>query len=245
MQTILYEKQRQIAKIYLNRPEKRNAINRAMIADISEAFSLAAADTDVDLVILAGAGEKAFSAGFDLKEYEQFGRLDVEQARCLVMEEAEFIHQIAFFPKPVIAQVHGYCIGGGVWIALACDLIVASAEATFGQPESLLGDSPEFLLEMWKMPYNKMNEWLFTGKFYTAQEMVQMGVINQIASFAGLPQATLGLAEQVLKVERGTMRYLKFTISRCYELCRKLDCMNLSQEFFIQNTLYHQSIPQK
>ncbi|MDO4581297.1 MAG: enoyl-CoA hydratase/isomerase family protein [Bacillota bacterium] len=240
MSTILYEKQDQIAIITMNRPEKRNAINVAMIGDICEALTKAAADPEVDLVIIAGAGEKSFTAGFDLKEAVEVDTDDPQQTREGALSESRLFQQILYFPKPTIAQVQGYCIGAGNWIAMACDMIVASDDATFGQPEILLGFSPEFPIEMWKMPYNKMNEWLFTGKYYTVQEMEQMGVVNQVVPFADLSQATLALAEQVLKVERGTMRYMKHTISQCFDLRGMRNTMNFAPEVFIQALLYRQ-----
>lgn len=154
MSELLYEKQGMIAKIIINRPEKRNALNSAVIHGIDEALKQAAEDPKVRVVILGGAGEKAFTAGFDLKEAMEHNITGVVERREDTSEEIKFFMRMWNFPKPIVAAIQGYCIGGGITLAMLSDMVIASEDASFGNPEIILGYVPEFPMEVWKMPFN-------------------------------------------------------------------------------------------
>ena len=168
MSELLYEKQGMIAKIIINRPEKRNALNSAVIHGIDEALKQAAEDPKVRVVILGGAGEKAFTAGFDLKEAMEHNITGVVERRKDTSEEIKFFMRMWNFPKPIVAAIQGYCIGGGITLAMLSDMVIASEDASFGNPEIILGYVPEFPMEVWKMPFNKVREFFYLSKFFTA-----------------------------------------------------------------------------
>ena len=138
--TIIYEVNGPLALIRLNRPDKLNAINVLMVEELNQAMDKAENDPQVRVITLGGEG-KAFSAGFDL-ESENDSDTDKEQAlREELTRDFNLIMRFLDSPKPTIAAVHGYCLGGGFEIALACDLTVAAEECRFGEPEVRFGSA--------------------------------------------------------------------------------------------------------
>ena len=127
-----------VAEVTLNRPGKLNALNATLRRELSEVFDALATDDDVRVAILHGAGDKAFVAGADVSEFA--GRSPAEQRE--VYQRRRVYDALAEFPKPVVCAVHGYCLGGGNELALACDVRVADATARFGQFEIRLGLIP-------------------------------------------------------------------------------------------------------
>src|SRR5258707_14829168 len=137
-ETILVERRGSIAIITINRPEKRNALNIQTRAEGAAVLDELRADDSVRVVVFTGAGDKAFIAGADIAEFAN--RTAITQRE--VMLERGLFNAIDTFPKPVIAMVNGYCLGGGCELALACDIRIASDKASFGQPEINLGSIP-------------------------------------------------------------------------------------------------------
>ena len=136
---VLLEKRGEVAWITLNRPEKLNSINDEVRSQLPEALAEAEADEEVRVIVLQGAGEKAFCAGADVAGFKAVESLvGLRQSRA----HAHWISAFDRVRKPIIAAVQGYCLGGGCELALACDMIVASETATFGQPEIRLGIIP-------------------------------------------------------------------------------------------------------
>ena len=130
-ETILVEHRGGVAIVTINRPEKRNALNIQTRTEGAAILDELRVDDSVRVVVLTGAGDKAFIAGADIAEFAD--RTAIEQRE--VMLDRSLFNAIDGFPKPIIAMVNGYCLGGGCEVALACDLRVASDKASFGQPE--------------------------------------------------------------------------------------------------------------
>ena len=141
MSVILDEKQDNIGIITLNRPDKRNALNTELLNGLGDYLHQANDDPEVKVIVIRGAGEKAFTAGFDLKESMNNNITDIVERRADTQHELDFFRYLWYLPKPVISAVQGYCIGGGNTIALMSDLIIAADNATFGNPEIVLGDA--------------------------------------------------------------------------------------------------------
>jgi enoyl-CoA hydratase len=135
---VLYETRGRVAVITINRPEKRNALDGQVRCAFLGAIDRARRGDEVRSVIVTGAGEKAFIAGADIGEFE--GRSPVDQWR--VMKAPTIFDAVERLPKPVIAAINGYCLGGGMELALACDVRIASSSAKLGQPEVNLGIIP-------------------------------------------------------------------------------------------------------
>ena len=138
VEVVKYETRGRVALITINRPEKRNALDGQVRCAFLGAVDRAARDREVRAVIVTGAGDKAFVAGADIAEFE--GRTAVDQWR--VMKAPTIFNALERLPKPVIAAVNGYCLGGGMELSLACDIRIASSSAKFGQPEVNLGIIP-------------------------------------------------------------------------------------------------------
>src|SRR6185369_7214481 len=168
-ENLLIEKRGRVAIVTINRPDKLNALNIPTRNEILEAFDELEKDTDVRVVVITGAGEKAFIAGADISEFA--GMTAVKQRA--VMKGRRAFDAVEDFPKPVIAMINGFCLGGGCELALACDIRVASTKAKFGQPEIKLGIIPggggtQRLTRI--IGEGKAMELILTGDFISAEE---------------------------------------------------------------------------
>ena len=137
-QNILLETKDRISTLTINRPDKRNALNQPARDEILHALDSLQASSDSRVLIVTGAGDKAFIAGADIGEFE--GRTALTQRQS--MKGRRFFDAVEEFPKPVIAMINGFCLGGGMELALACDLRIAGDNAKLGQPEINLGIIP-------------------------------------------------------------------------------------------------------
>ena len=139
---ILFEQSGNIAYITINRPTKLNALNKATISELNKAFTTAEEMEDIKVIILTGSGEKAFVAGADISEFANFS---VEEGQRLAAEgQAKLFDLVANFPKPVIAAVNGFALGGGLELAMAAHFRIASDNAKMGLPEVSLGVIPGY-----------------------------------------------------------------------------------------------------
>ncbi len=137
---IIYTKEKSIARMTINRPEKRNALNRATRLEMATALEDTEKDAAIRVLILAGAGEKAFIAGSDLNELSRFNALQMEEFTSTLGQR--FYTRFEELHKPVIAMIDGLCLGGGLELALTCDIRIASDSSRFGAPEMFLGIMP-------------------------------------------------------------------------------------------------------
>jgi len=188
-----------VATLTINRPDKMNALNLATRNDIVAALEAIRADDAVRAVVVTGAGEKAFIAGADIAEFA--GRTAHQQRA--VMQAMKVFATIEEFPKPIIAAINGFCLGGGCEVALACDLRIASSKAKLGQPEINLGIIPggggtQRLTRL--VGEGKSMELILTGRLVTADEALAMGLVNEVVEpEAVLPRAlelAAGIAEK-------------------------------------------------
>ncbi|HKZ50547.1 MAG TPA: enoyl-CoA hydratase/isomerase family protein [Dehalococcoidia bacterium] len=190
-ETVLYERQGNIAHISLNRPERLNAFNEAMIGELQSALKEAEADDDVKVVILKGSG-RAFSAGIDLSivflVYGGGTRKDdpkPSQRSRLHWDRLVFhdlLKTILYCWKPTIAQVQGYCIGEAFYVQMACDLTIAAEDAKMGHSEQRLGFAgahPMIIPEVLLIGQKRMRELSLTGRLITAREAEAWGLINR------------------------------------------------------------------
>lgn len=177
---VLYEVQEGVARITLNRPEKYNALSLPLLRQLTEAFDRAEADAEVRAVVLAGAG-RAFCAGADIGEMAGLSSLaDAEQ---WVQERAGHLQRVARCPKPVVAAIHGYALGGGLELAMQADLRVAGQQAWLGQPEIQLGLMPgaggtQRLARL--IGPSRALRWVWTGERMSAQQALALGLVDEV-----------------------------------------------------------------
>lgn len=220
-ETIEIERQDAVARIFLNRPTKRNAQNTQMLDELDAAFTSLGQDPSVRVVVLAGHGEH-FSAGHDLKETrEEKGMMTTEGH--WQYEERRYVGyclNIWDFPKPTICQVQGACVAGGFSLANMCDLIVASDDAYFSDPTltTLSSASLEVLIHPWVMGLRKAKELLFTGERLQAAEALQIGMINRVVPRQELDAVTMALAHKIAKNAPFATRLTKRSVNRTLDM---------------------------
>lgn len=183
------ERDGSIGRLVLDSPARLNALNAAMWAAIPGAVAGFAADPAVRCIVLQGAGDKAFSVGADISEFGE-KRDSPEQVAAYEATNSAAYRALATVPKPVIAQIHGYCIGGGLAVALACDLRYADEDARFAIPAAKLGlgygaEGTRRLVAT--VGHAAAREILFSARRYDAAEALALGLVNGVRPAAGLP----------------------------------------------------------
>ena len=195
-ETITVEKRGKVAILTINRPDKLNALNKQVHTEGVAALEEMRKDDSVRVLIITGRGEKSFIAGADISEFE--GQTPVTQRD--LFHEKTFFNTIDAFPKPVIAMVNGFCLGGGNELALACDLRICSENARFSQPEINLGIMcggggtqrlPRLIGE------GRAMEMALTGDMIDAETAHKFGLVNHVYPAAELEAKTMELAEKI------------------------------------------------
>ena len=185
---IIVSKQEGIGSIVFNNPEKRNAISLEMSLAAADAIEDFTADPNVRVIVLSGAGDKAFAAGADISRFEK-DRATPEQIAQYSEKSARFRLGLRNVGKPTIAKIRGYCIGGGMGVALNCDLRICAEDAQFGIPAARLGIgyAAEALRQLVRLVGpSAAKEVLFTARRYNAQEALRLGIVNQVVAVAEL-----------------------------------------------------------
>jgi enoyl-CoA hydratase len=188
-----------IAWLAVDRPKALNALNSEVVDELRDAVVELVTYEDVHAIVITGAGDKAFVAGADISE---FNSLDPMEARELSRNGQDMLATIESSPVPVIAMINGFALGGGLELALACHLRVASDQALLGLPEVSLGLIPGFggaqRLSRLASP-GIAREWILTGEHVTAAEAYRVGVVNRVASDEELREVTAKLAQTIIK----------------------------------------------
>ncbi len=197
-----------VATLTINRPDKLNALNIATRSRIVAELNDLAANDDVRVVIVTGAGEKSFVAGADIAEFE--GRSPVDQFR--VKTDSSVFLAVDEFPKPIIAAINGFCLGGGCELAMACDIRIASEKAKLGQPEINLGLLPggggtQRLPRLVGM--GAALKMLYTGDFIRADEAYRIGLVDEVVPPDQLQARAKELADTIASKSPVALRLIK------------------------------------
>ena len=214
-ETIKVERHGPILRIRMNRPDKLNAQNPALIEDMDAAFTEGAADADVRVIVLSGEG-RAFSAGHDL-EYPGYDRRGYTYHTRIEMERRLFLdklQRIRNLPTPTIAQVQGHCVAAGLMLACMCDLIVCDETARFANPVVAMGmPGVQLLIEPWEIGARKAKELLFTAEAIDAAEAHRLGLVNRVVPAAQLEAEVDGLATRIAALPAFAVRAVKKSIN--------------------------------
>lgn len=227
-ETILYAVDGPIAKITLNRPRHLNTIVPPMPDEVEDAVARATRDAAVKVIVLRGAG-RAFCAGYDFgggfkhwgDAFETDGRWDPGKdfafATAPQLSPTQKFMSIWRTSKPVIAQVHGWCVGGGSDLALCADLVVASEDAVIGTPYSRMWGC--YLSGMWiyRLGLTKLKEHALTGRPLTGRRAAEIELINRAVPFAELESTVLGLAHELARMPSSQMAAMKLVVNHAYE----------------------------
>lgn len=200
-------------RIVLDRPDKLNAISHELREALAAAIDEAEADPAVRVIVIEGAG-RAFCAGYDLAEEAP---TTAPGWREVLAHDVEVTLAIWRCPKPVIAQVHGYCLAGGLELAMGCDLIVCADDAQLGEPEIRFGSAPVTLLMPYLLGQKKTRELLFTGDLIDAAEALRIGLVNRVVPRHALAAEVDALADRLARVEPDVMAPTKQMLNTTME----------------------------
>lgn len=229
-ENVLFSVQDGVAFLVVNRPKALNALNLKTLDELSKVIDNVANDDSIRVLVLTGAGEKAFVAGADITEFLNMNQLQATQ----LSEKAQLIFfKLEQLPKPVIACVNGFALGGGCEIAMSCDFIYASDKAKFGQPEVNLGILPGFggtqrLARL--VGAAKAKELCMTGELIDAQQAKELGLVCRIFAAEQLLEETMKVARALAKGPK-SIGAIKSVISRGVDTDLKSGCALEAEAF--------------
>jgi len=229
-ETILMEREGRVAILTVNRPDKLNALNDQVREDMLAALAQIESDDSIGVVVITGAGEKSFIAGADIGEFA--GRSPFDQRHA--MRSPRIFDIMSSFPKPVIAMINGFCLGGGCELALSCDIRVASEKARFGQPEIKLGLIPggggtQRLPRL--VGTGHALRLILTGDMIGAAEAQSIGLVEMVVPHEELRAKTLELAQKMAAMSPLTVKVAK-------EAVRASEKMSLEEGIVYERDLF-------
>jgi naphthoate synthase len=215
---ILYHKAEGIAKLTINRPEVRNAFRPTTLGELARAFKDAHEDPAIGVIVLTGAGDLAFCSGGDQRIRGDKGYVGPDGVPRLNVLDLQ--KQIRSCPKPVIAMVAGYAIGGGHVLHVVCDITIAADNARFGQTGPRVGSfdggfGSSILADL--VGPKKAKEIWFTCRQYDAQQALAMGLVNEVVPLARLEEATVAMCREILQHSPLALRCLKSAFNAAYD----------------------------
>jgi enoyl-CoA hydratase/carnithine racemase len=205
-ESLLYDVADRVATITINRPERRNSLSWTVMTELRQAFARAKTDRDVNVVVLTGAGDKAFSAGADLSgmaEGASYAELHDDRA-----ELARLFREVWELGKPTVARVRGYSLAGGFGVALMCDIVIAADDAVFGTPEINVGLWPMMITVpmLRSMPPKVALELMMTGRRVSAEEGARIGFVNRVVPVDELDAAVAEVAALLASKSASVMK---------------------------------------
>jgi len=222
--TIKYETEGPLAWITLNRPEKLNAISKQMVAELKLATDMAQCDDSIRVILIKGEG-RAFSAGFDL-EYDANSNITDE-----LYNDFDLIMRFWDSPKPTIAAVHTYCLGGALELAVACDITIAATGCRFGEPEVKFGSGIVAMLLPYAIGPKRAKEMLLTGNDRISSEQAESwGLVNRVVSPENLVEEARMVAMEIARNDQHAVRITKQAINTTYEIGRMRDALKHALE---------------
>ncbi len=215
---LLFEVSEQIARITFNRPNVLNALNRKTMDELGDCLKKVRADDEIRVLILTGAGEKAFIAGADINELSQQTPVN---GREFTLYGQEIIHRLETLGKPAIAAINGFALGGGCELALACTLRIASRNAKLGQPEVKLGIIPGYGGSQ-RLPRlcgkGVAHELILTGEMITAEEALRVGLVNRVVEPGELLATAEAIAKKIIANAPLAVKYALEAVERGMEM---------------------------
>jgi enoyl-CoA hydratase len=247
---ILYEVRDKVAVITLNRPETRNAQNKQMLMELDEAWDKAAADSNVRVIVLGGAGPH-FSSGHDIAMNDATKKVleetmgDIKNTGMFNFHNWEAKYFLGLsrkwrdIPKPSIAAVQGACVAAGLMLAWPCDLIVAADNAKFSDPVVRLGiGGVEYHGHTWEFGARKAKELLFTAGFIDAAEAHRLGMVNRVVPVEQLEESVMALANQIAEMHPFALAMSKRAVNQTLDIMGQYSAL---QSVFDMHQLGHAS----
>ena len=219
-ETIHYQAEAGVAQIVLNRPQRLNALTPQLIADLRAALARANDDESVRVLVLRGAG-RAFCAGYDLARATgtapQPGPWDPVQDYLRMSRNVQAFRALWESPKPVIAQVHGWCVGGGTDMALCCDLIYVSDDAQIGYPPARVWGEPTTMMWVYRLGLEHAKRVMLSGEALSGPEAARLGLASQCVPLAELPGVVDAMARKLATIPLNQLVMSKLLVNQAYE----------------------------
>ena len=207
-----------VALLTINRPQALNALNPATLRELAQAIAELEINPQVKVVIITGAGEKAFVAGGDISVMQPLGPLE---AREVALQAQKLFNSIEYSPKVMIAAINGYALGGGCELAMACDIRIAAKNAKLGQPEINLGIIPGWAGTQ-RLPRligkGKAKQLMFTGDIVSATEAERIGLVDQVVAQTELLEVAQTMAEKIAGKSQIAIRLIKEAVDNGMEM---------------------------
>lgn len=216
METVILEKKNMIGILTMNRPNKMNAFSDELLDDMYAGVTEFDKDDDVRVIIIKGAG-RAFSAGYDISPREEPFETILDW-RNHAVHGNRLMFSVWNCKKPVIAQIHGHCLGGGCDLAMVSDFTISAENTMIGEPEIQFNSAPPFGIMPYIIGMKKTKELLLTGDQITAEEAEQIGLITKCVPDDQLDSEVMALAKRLVKISVPAMRLNKEAINRSYEI---------------------------
>jgi enoyl-CoA hydratase len=217
--TITCSLENQIMLITLNRPQVMNALNEVVFAELEDVFTKMRDDKDIKVVVITGAGEKAFAAGTDINNMASFSLVEAREFAGKVVYGAQ--QAIANYPRPVIAAINGYCFGGGCEVAMCCDIRVASEKARFGQLEINVGIIPggggtQRLQRL--IGIGRTKEMIYTGMIIDGKRAYEIGMVNHVVPHDQVLPKSMEIAQTIKEKSGFILELAKSAIDKGADL---------------------------
>ncbi|HXZ13242.1 MAG TPA: enoyl-CoA hydratase-related protein [Candidatus Sulfotelmatobacter sp.] len=230
-ENLLFEVKNQIARITFNRPNVLNALNRKTVEELGDCLDAARRDANVRVLILTGAGEKAFVAGADINELAQRTAID---GKDFALFGQEVFHRLETMGKPSIAAINGFALGGGCELALSCTMRIASRNAKIGQPEVKLGILPGYggtqrLARL--CGKGVAHEMILSGEMIPAEEALRVGLVNRVVDLPELLPAAESIAGKIIANGPLAVKYAMEAVERGMEMPQE-------EGLFLEATLF-------
>ena len=219
-ESLIVEKIGKVGKITINRPDKLNAMNKTVREELNQAFEMFARDTDISVVVVTGAGEKAFVAGADINEFKEKNAVQMYEE----FRPDKVFYELTRFQKPVIAMINGYALGGGCEFAMACDIRIASENAKLGQPEIKLGIIPGWggTQRLPRLVGEGRAMWMvLTGEMIDAKTALEWGLVDFVVKPEELEEFTMKLANKIAEMSPLTLKIAKEAVRAASNLSLK------------------------
>ncbi len=224
MAVVELKKENRLGFVTINRPKVLNALNLEVLIELDQMITMLYNDREIDVVIITGAGEKAFVAGADISEMKD---KSPQESYTFARQGQVLFQRIQELPQPTIAAINGFAFGGGCELAMACDMRIATDKAKFGQPEVALGIIPGFGGTQ-RLPRligrAKAMELILTGRTINASEALELGLVNKVVTTENLMDEAVSLAEAILSKGPYAIRQAKVAINKGLEVDINTGC---------------------
>ena len=215
-QELIYEVDDRVAILTLNRPERMNALSKRLVDETIAAIAEADADGEVRVIIITGAGGKAFSAGYDIKESAEVPQRTLAEWRERMQKDLKFTYAPWDCSKPVLCVISGFCLAGALEFAQCCDIRYCSDDARFGVVETRFANGIATMIMPWIIG-NRCRELIYTGDMFGAEEAYRLGLVDRVFPKSALYAETLKIAKRMSRVALECLKFNKRAINQTFE----------------------------